>query len=240
MRKLAQIILATLPIFAVAAEGDAIGTAEEVVGSTTINSAPAINGSDLSVGDRVQVGPSSGSTFRLSSGYIFSLGESSSLQALSYVFSASGATPNASRFGLTEGSIRVLPPSQNPGELIMVTPLGEVQSSDGAFAIVICGANCSGRKGVFVSILSGSVVITNRAGVVVGENGQTFFLGSFETTPQLLSNVPEFVRNAIDRFSPLPSPGGGLGNAPVTPIVLDFLAGVCQISVSPSAPPCDR
>ena len=242
MRKLAQIILATLPLFAFAADGDGIGSAEDVSGTSTIDSVPLANGSALAVGDRIDVGPASSSSFRLTNGYIFSLGENSSLQALSYVFSPSGATPNASRFNITEGSVRVVPSAQNPGELVMVTPLGEVLSSSGAFAIVICGANCTGRKGVFVSILSGSVVITNRSGVVVGENGQTFFLGSFETTPQLLTDVPAFVTTAIGAFPALPSPGGGIGGNPVDSIVLDFLAGVCEVSVSPSQPPaiCDR
>lgn len=241
MHKLFRIILTMLPLAAFAAEGDRIGSAEGVSGEGFIEAAPLVNGSALTVGDRIGVGSGADASFRLTNGYLFSLGEMSSSQALSYVFSPSGATPNAARFNLSGGSARVLPPAgQGTGEFALVTPAGEVTSANGAFAVVICGANCSGRKGVFVSVLSGSVVITNQAGVVIGESGQTFFLGSFDTVAQLLTSVPDFVATIVGAFPAVAAAVDVTLSTPVGSITLDFLAGVCETSVSPSETQCNR
>lgn len=241
MRKLFRVVLATLPLVTFAADGDKIGSAEGVSGTGTIDAVPFVAGSALAVGDRIGTGPGCGTSFRLANGYIFSLGEGSSLQSLSYVHSESGATPKAARFSLSEGSIRVLPPpKQNPGEFVVVTPLGEVSSSSGAFAVVICGASCSGRKGVFISVLSGSVAITNQAGVVIGENGQNFSLGSFDTAAQVQTSVPDFVANIVGVCLAIAGEADASLSTPMGSITLDFLAGVCETSVSPSQPQCSR
>ncbi|NNC97979.1 MAG: FecR domain-containing protein [Gammaproteobacteria bacterium] len=150
-------------------------------------------------GDTVLTGVNGRAQLRMEDGAIFDLKPNSEFVIDEYNFdaasasvSSSSANKNKSFFRLMRGgfrSISGLIGKRNKKNYKVVTPVATIGIRGTDYTAILCDGNCGelGNGGIYLSVASGGVVLSNSAGTLDIDPGQAGFAANANTAPVLTS-----------------------------------------------------
>lgn len=183
-------------------------------------------------------GNASFAKLRMQDDSLIALGESSNFQIEQYRFNYQGAGAEASgaRYVLNSGSVRMVSGAMSrlrPGSVVLATPYGDITTLGTDYSVGVCAAGCVNKPGLYISVKSGRVSVSDSKGVTVISSGQIMRLS--DAGVDVLVDTPGFML-ALD-FDGFPS----LDATERIRVRLgvdtqDFLNGVTDPAASPSLP----
>lgn len=198
----------------------------------------------LQVGQRVSAsahlisGNASFAKLRMQDDSLIALGESSNFQIEQYRFNYQGvgAESSSARYVLNSGSVRMVSgamSSLRPGSVVLATPYGDITTLGTDYSVGVCAAGCVNQPGLYISVKSGRVSVSDSKAVTVISSGEVMRLS--DAGVDVLVDTPGFML-ALD-FDGFPS----LDAAERIRVRLgvdtqDFLNGVTDPAASPSLP----
>lgn len=238
MRSLLVLTLGLAPLFAYAATvGRVVETNGNVEVSQSGASAPIKSGGVIEVGQSLAVGQGSLAVLQMDDDEVVSLGANARFEVQEYRFDPKSQTGNSARYRLEGGSARLISgviARQQPGAVQLDTPYGQVSTVGTDYSVRVCSAGTGcGAPGVYVTVNSGKVKVSNPRGSQTGTNGQIVYIAGLDVVPVLVAALPRDLDGAPDPEPFLLAAGAGVG-----PLRIEITSSVCDPAASPSTPTC--
>lgn len=248
MRDLAKAVafvwLASSSVPAWAAGGfvyDAAGSVSVAIGKTPPR--PAVKNDTVVPGTVIRTGDNSHAVLKFEDGQVVSMQANSTFKVREYRYEPRHVEQNSIAFSMFKGGMRFITGmigQRNPEAFRLTIPNATIGIRGTDFLVVMA------KKAAYSQVLSGSISVTNAAGVTILTAGQTALTPSAAvlTTPVPASTVPAGTFNQVVAIpvpaaipAPVPPPGGGAvtGSTTAAPATTTTAVAAPAATVAPAA-----
>lgn len=190
VRMIALVLLASASAGAWAASGyihDAAGSVSVAIGKNAPR--PAVKNDSVITGTVVRTGAKSSAVLKFADGQVVSMQENSTFQVREYVYEPRQAALSSVVFSMFKGGMRFITGEigqRNKGAFRLVTPHATIGIRGTDFLVALA------NNATYSQVISGSITMTNAAGVTILTAGQTALTSSATalTTTVPATSVP--------------------------------------------------
>ncbi len=193
-------------------------------------------GTEVRIGDTVELGPQSSAQIRFTDESIVALRSGTAFRISEYAFQGHAPEEQRAFFDLLKGGLRTVTGiigRTRQDRYGVVTPTATIGIRGTHYTLVHCDNDCdrpgarSVSNGTYGSVVDGRIAVSNKAGETVFGSDQFFFVASDATPAQRLIGPPELLKEV--RATTKPKPGA---EAPTT-------AQAQEASGGPQSAPAD-
>ncbi len=231
---LAGAVLMPVPSIAQEAAGRVLVAVGDVTIARGVQKIAAGAGTEVRIGDTVELGPQSSAQIRFTDESIVALRSGTAFRISEYAFQGRAPEEQRAFFDLLKGGLRTVTGiigRARQDRYGVVTPTATIGIRGTHYTLVHCDNDCdrpaarSVANGTYGSVVDGRIAVSNKAGETVFGSDQFFFVANDVTPAQQLIGPPEHLKEV--RATTKPKPGaqaptsaeaqqasGGLQSAP--------------------------